>query len=66
MTKKRITQTRKRHLRIYKKFIALRKASDHPLKTSNTAFYEILAEEEGYDSETIRKMCNKLSREIKE
>lgn len=69
MNKTRVTQTKKRHLKIYNLFLQYRKdyveknGTDGIKKVSNSYFYDMVADEEGWDSEFVRKVCNKLSKE---
>jgi hypothetical protein len=64
MSRNYTTQVRKRHIRIYKIFLALRKADGaRAANISNTDYYETIAEQEGWDSHTIRKICNNMSKE---
>jgi len=68
MTNKKLTQTRKRHLKLYHRFLKL-KGDDltndikRALKTSNTLYYDRIAEEEGWSTDHVRRVCNTMIKE---
>lgn len=57
-------RTDERHLRWYNRFIELRNADQDKKYTSNYKYYDKIAEEEKYDSDTIRRACNRLSKKF--